>query len=227
VTGAGLAGVAALGLAVGVGLDLVVTRIPHRRPVLAAGARRELRPGRAALLGALCAALFAGVAARVHDSWALPAFLVLAAALPALALIDLEHLRLPNRIVYPVTAAVAALLALGSLADDDLGALTRALAAGACSFGAFLVLHLLSPRSLGFGDVKLVFVLGLALGWLGWGELAGGMFLAFLSGAVVGLALVVLAGRDRRAHLSFGPFLAAGTLAVVVWGDAILGWSGG
>ena len=50
------------------------------------------------------------------------------------------------------------------------------------------MLHLVSPRSMGFGDVKLSFTLGLALGVLGWGEMVLGLFLGFLYGAVIGLS---------------------------------------
>ncbi len=177
--------------------------------------------GRAARV-AVIAVLVVGVTARLHDSWALPAFLVLAAALPLLAWIDFERLVLPNRIVYPLTLAVAALLTLASFGDHDPAALGRALVGGVVAFAALLVLHLLSPSGMGFGDVKLAFVLGLALAWLGWGELVVGFFLAFLYGAVVGFALVALRRRERRDHIPFGPFLAAGALTAVLCGDAIL-----
>ena len=86
------------------------------------------------------------------------------------------------------------------------------------------VLHLVSPRSMGFGDVKLAFVLGLVLGWLGWSELVLGLLGGFLAGAVVGVALIALRHRGRKDHLPFGPFLAFGTLVVLLWGDVILRW---
>jgi leader peptidase (prepilin peptidase) / N-methyltransferase len=224
VSAALVAGSALLGTVVGTGLDLVITRVPRRQRLLAAGAHLDLRPRRAGLLAVACGALFAGTAARLDDSWALPAFLVLAAALVALSLIDLEHFLLPNRIVYPLAGAIVLLLALGALCDGDGGALLRALLGGVVAFVALAVLHLLSPRSMGFGDVKLAFVLGLALGWLGWGEVALGLFLAFLFGAVVGVALIALRRRGRKDHVPFGPFLAAGTMTAVLWGDAILDW---
>ena len=54
------------------------------------------------------------------------------------------------------------------------------------AFAIFFVLHLVSPRSMGFGDVKLSFTLGLSLGVLGWGDMVLGLFLGFLYGAVIG-----------------------------------------
>lgn len=213
---------AVLGLVAGLGVDIAVTRVPEKVPVLAPGVRDELRPRRAALLAVVCAALLGGVAMRLHDSWALPAFLVLAAALVALSLIDLRHLILPNRIVYPLAIATPVLLAVGAIGDRDGGAFLRSLLGGVVGFAAMFVLHVLSPRSMGFGDVKLSFVLGLALGWLGWGQLVLGLFLAFLYGAVVGVVLMVLRRRGRKDQVPFGPFLAAGMLTAVLWGEAIL-----
>ena len=217
---------ALLGVPVGMAIDVVVTRVPQRLPVLGADARAAIQYRRAGVLAVVCAALFAGVAARLADSWALPAYLVLTAGLVALSLIDLEHYLLPNRIVYPLAVAVLALLTIGAVGEGDGGAMVRALLGGVASFVTLGVLHLASPRSMGFGDVKLAFVLGLALAWLGWGELVLGLFLGFLYGAVVGLALMALRVRGRKDHVPFGPFLAAGTLTAVLWGDAILRWYG-
>jgi leader peptidase (prepilin peptidase)/N-methyltransferase len=220
-------GSALLGVPAGVAIDVVVTRVPQRLPVFGGDPRAAIRRPRAGFLAVTCAALFAGMAARLGDSWALPAYLVLTAGLVALALIDLEHYLLPNRIVYPLTVAVLALLTLGSVGDGDGNALVRALLGGTAAFAALGVLHVASPRSMGFGDVKLAFVLGLALGWLGWGELLLGLFLGFLYGAVVGVTLMALRLRGRKDHVPFGPFLAAGTLTAVLWGDAILRWYDG
>lgn len=214
---------AVAGLLIGLALEVVVDRVPRRQP-LGAWSRRDVDPTRAAILAGLTVALFAGLAVRYHDSWVLPAFLVLAAGLVALSVIDLEHFLLPNRIVYPLAAGTLALLTVAALGDDAWGALGRALLGGVVAMVALGVLHLVSPRSMGFGDVKLAFVLGLVLGWLGWSELVLGLFCGFLAGAVVGLALIVLRHRGRKDHLPFGPFLAFGTLVVLLWGDVILHW---
>jgi leader peptidase (prepilin peptidase)/N-methyltransferase len=183
-----------------------------------------LHPARAALLAGVTVALFVGLAVRYHDSWALPAFLALAAGLVALSVIDLEHFLLPNRIVYPLAVAILVLLALAAVGDDAWAAFGRALLGGVVAMLALGALHLVSPRSMGFGDVKLAFVLGLVLGWLGWSELVLGLFCGFLAGALVGLGLIVLRHRGRKDHLPFGPFLAFGTLVVLLWGDVILRW---
>ncbi len=211
------------GLLVGAGLEVVIDRVPQREP-LPRWSRRDLNATRAAAVAGITAALFAGLALRYHDSWALPAFLGVTAGLVALSVIDFEHFLLPNRIVYPLAVVTVALLTAAALGDDAWGALGRAVLGGAVAMLALGLLHLVSPRSMGFGDVKLAFVLGLALGWLGWGELVLGLFCGFLAGAIVGGVLIVLRRRGRKDHLPFGPFLAFGTLVAVLWGDVILRW---
>ena len=222
-TAAVVAVCAGAGLFVGLGIEVVVDRLPQREPV-DGWSRRNLNPGRAALLTALTVALFVGLAVRYHDSWVLPAFLVLAAGLVALSVIDLEHFLLPNRIVYPLAIGTLGLLALAALGDDAWAAFGRAILGGVAAAVALGALHLASPRSMGFGDVKLAFVLGLVLGWLGWSELVLGLFCGFLAGAVVGLALIAARHRGRKDHMPFGPFLAFGTLVVLLWGDVMLRW---
>lgn len=170
------------------------------------------------------AVLFAAVGARFAHSWALPAYLVLAGALIALSAIDLEHYLLPNRILYPVDGAAIVLLALASGLEHDWGAFVRALIAGAVAFAIFFVIHLVSPRGMGFGDVRLAFLLGLCLGWLGWGEVEGGLFAGFLYGSVIGLVLIAVKVRGRRQQIPFGPFLAAGAMTFVLFGAPIVDW---
>lgn len=225
---AGLVAVCTLaGFVVGAWLELVVARVPERVPITGAptfgpdaiGWRR-----RPVVLAVVTAAVFGVITARFQADWALPAFLVFGAALVALTAIDLETYLLPNRIVYPLAGSGVVLLGLAALVAREGNDFVRALAGGAVGFGAFVVLHLVSPRALGFGDVKLAFVLGLYLGWLGWGELVLGFFLGFLYGAIVGLVLLVTRVRGRKDPVPFGPFLAAGALTAAVWGAPILDW---
>ena len=214
---------AAVGLVTGLVLEVIIDRVP-KREVLSTWTPQEMRATRAAAVAGITAVLFAGLALRYHDSWVLPAFLALATGLVALSAIDLEHFLLPNRIVYPLALATLALLTLAAVGDGAWDALGRAVLGGVAGMVTLGVLHLASPRSMGFGDVKLAFVLGLALGWLGWGELVLGLFCGFLAGALVGVALIALRRRGRKDHLPFGPFLAFGTLFALLWGDVVLRW---
>jgi leader peptidase (prepilin peptidase)/N-methyltransferase len=214
------------GLAVGWFADPVITRVPLKLPVRGAPGDGEppRRPYRRVAVTLLCGGLSGALAAVYHDSWVLAAYLVLGVALVVLSVIDLETFLLPNRIVYPLGFVSVGLFAVAAAGDDDWHAYTRALLAGVIAFVVFFVLHLVSPRGMGFGDVKLSFILGLALGWLGWGELFVGLFLGFLYGAVIGIALIVARTRGRRQPLPFGPFLAAGTLTGILVGTAIVDW---
>ncbi|MBV8388135.1 MAG: prepilin peptidase, partial [Acidimicrobiia bacterium] len=83
---------------------------------------------------------------------------------------------------------------------------------------------LISPRGMGFGDVRLSFLLGLFLGWLDLRHVFLGVFVGFLLGSIVGLVLMALRRRGRRDHIPFGPFLAAGAVIAVLFGTSILGW---
>lgn len=211
------------GVVVGLCLEVVVEQV-HRRAPLTSWDRNDLHPARAAVITGLTVTLFTGLAVRYDDSWVLPAFLVVTAGLIALSVIDFEQFLLPNRIVYPLAMATLGLLIVAAVGDDAWDAFGRAFLGGVAAMAALGVLHLVSPRSMGFGDVKLAFVLGLVLGWLGWSEVVLGLFCGFLVGAVVGVALIVLRHRHRKDHLPFGPFLAFGTLVVLLWGDVVLRW---
>jgi leader peptidase (prepilin peptidase)/N-methyltransferase len=219
-----------VGLGVGALLPIVIERVPaheglRRAPFPEVRASLATPAGIALVVGT--GAVWAATGLRFADSAALPSFLVLGAALLALSVIDLRHFLLPNRIIYPVTAACLVLLGLAAAIDSDWEAFGRALACAAGAFVVFVVLHVVSPRAMGFGDVRLSFLLGLNLGWLGVGEVVLGLLLGFLYGAVVGLGLLVTRTRSRRDHIPFGPFLAAGALTALLAGEAILDWYSG
>jgi leader peptidase (prepilin peptidase)/N-methyltransferase len=128
-----VAGCSILGLVVGWFLDPVITRVPRKQPVFGPPAADEAPTSstRRIFVTVLTGALFGATAARFDDTWLLPAYLVLTGALIALAVIDLETYLLPNRIVYPLTFAMLALLAAGTALDGDFSAYLRGLAAAA------------------------------------------------------------------------------------------------
>ncbi len=168
------------------------------------------------------AALFVLAALRFGASWELPAFLFLACVAVLLAVIDLQHHLLPNRVVVLSVGIGAALLLLAAVPGQEWAALLRAVLGAVVLFAVFLILALISPRSLGMGDVKLSGLLGLYLGWLGWGALVVGAAAGFVIQAL--LALVLLAGRriGLRGELPFGPAMLAGAALAIGWSDALL-----
>ncbi len=209
--------VAALaGLLAGVLVNRAAGRFPWPRP---ASVSAVLGPGRPAHrppvvevgTAALCAL------AALRPGWDLPAFLVLAVAGVLLAVVDLRHRLLPDRVVLPSIALVAALLALAAAADGAWPDLLRALLGAAALFAGFLVLALVAPGQLGMGDVKLAALIGLPLGWLGWPAVLLGALAAFLVQAVAALALLAARRVTLRSSLPFGPAMLLGAaLAVAV-----------
>ena len=89
------------------------------------------------------------------------------------------------------------------------------MAAGAVAFTVACALAALSPEALGFGDVKLLGLLGLLLGWFGWGVLLAGVFLGLLAGAVLSLVLLAARRAGWRTALPFGPPLLTGAALAV------------
>ena len=168
------------------------------------------------------AALFAAVTARIGFNWDLPAYLVLFASLLALACIDVERLVLPKLIVYPTLALVAALLLLAAGVTGHWHDLLSAGIYGAGWFVAFFALNLLNPRYLGFGDVRLAPVLGMALGWLGWKYVILGFFAANLFGAVIGVWLIATKKARLDQQVPYGVFLALGTAFAVLVGPDVV-----
>jgi len=182
------------------------------------------RSARYAVVQVLTAAAFVGVGLRFGADWAVPAYLVFVTSLLAVSVIDLERHIIPNRIVYPTIFVSVPLLALAALAQGEPGRLARALMGAGLAWGALFVIHLVSPAGMGFGDVRLSFVLGLFLGWLDLRSVLTGLFLGFLLGSVLGVLLVALRLRHRRDHIPFGPFLAAGAVLTVLFGNSLTGW---
>ncbi|MFI9383209.1 prepilin peptidase [Kutzneria sp. NPDC052558] len=153
--------------------------------------------------------LLALTVVRIPPS-SLPAYLYFVAVGVALAVIDLERRRLPNLVVLPSYAVVAALLAVSSLWRHDFWPLARAGVGAVLLLVFFLVLATVQPSGLGLGDVKLAGLVGIALGYLSWSALLFGCFTGILLGGVAGLALTIR-GR-RKATIAYGPFLIAGAL---------------
>ena len=174
------------------------------------------------LIEVACAGLFAGTAARIGGHWYLPAYLILTASLLALAMIDLEHMVLPRKIVYPSLIGVALFLTLGAAVEHDWRRLLIAAFYALGWFALFFLLNLLSPRALGFGDVRLAPMLGLGLGWFGPRYVILGFFVANLVGAVVGVTLIALKKMKRDQPIPYGVFLALGTAIALFAGPLLL-----
>ena len=163
----------------------------------------------------------AGTGAVVAGLLTLAAFLYLTAITIALALIDLDTHRLPNAIVLPSYAVGLVLLGAAALVAGDPMALLRAVIGAAALYVFYLILALVYPGGMGFGDVKLAGVLGLYLGYLGWAPLVIGAFAAFLLGGLFALVLVVTRRAGRGSGIPFGPWMLAGAWLGILAGPTI------
>ncbi|GEL97154.1 prepilin peptidase [Cellulomonas terrae] len=171
--------------------------------------------------------LFALTAWFTGVSWVLPALLYLVAIAVALALIDIDTKRLPDAIVLPSYAVGLVLLTLASWnpgGEPDWAALTRALIGAAALFTVYFVMIIVYPAGIGFGDVKLAGVLGLYLGWFGWGSLLIGWFAAFLLGGVYAVGLIVAGRAGRKSGIPFGPWMLLGALVGIAVGEQVWAW---
>lgn len=146
----------------------------------------------------------------------LPAFLGLVLLGVALAIADIRHGRLPDVMVAVLAVSGLALLGVAAFVHHDVGDLLRGISAAAATGGALLVLALLWPAELGFGDVKVGGVLGLYLGWLGWPQVILGVVMGFLLAAAFAVGLLLTGRRTLRDNLPLGPFLVAGAWLIII-----------
>jgi leader peptidase (prepilin peptidase)/N-methyltransferase len=162
------------------------------------------------------AAGFAVMALRFGLSPVLPAYWLLAALAVVLTVIDLQHRRLPDPLTLPAYPATVVLLGAAALAVPG-GArhFLGALAGMAVAWLIFVLLALVYPAGLGWGDVKLSGVLGLYLGWLGAAAVAAGLLGAFVLAALTGLGLIVAGKATRKTQIPFGPFMLASAIVVI------------
>jgi leader peptidase (prepilin peptidase) / N-methyltransferase len=154
---------------------------------------------------------------------ALPMWLYLGVAGVVLAYVDWRTRLLPTRLIAPSYAVVVASAVLASALSGDWAALGRAGLGWLVAGGLFFALWFVYPKGMGYGDVRLSGVLGIALGWLGWAELVVGVYAGFLLGAVGGGLLALLRVVDRRRY-PFGPFMLVGAVVGVLAGPPFGAW---
>jgi leader peptidase (prepilin peptidase) / N-methyltransferase len=234
-----------VGLVVGSFLNVVVARLPQRRslwgprsacPGCGAGIawhdnipllsfvvlRGRCRacgmtiPWRYPLIEAITAGLFVVAYAAFGVSAGLVPALILLSALVVITFIDLEHQIIPDVITLPgIVTGVAANLATGAVPWGD--SVIGALAAG----GLFFAIILASGGGMGGGDMKLAAMLG---AFLGWQLTLVAIFLAVVGGGAVAIAVLGAGRVGRKDPIPFGPFLAVGGAAALLWGPRLLTW---
>jgi leader peptidase (prepilin peptidase)/N-methyltransferase len=151
----------------------------------------------------------------------LVAWFILAVSGAVLGYIDTRTRYLPSAIIWPTYVLVGVALLVGAAATGEWDALRRAVIAGAVGFAGFYLMWRVFPQGVGFGDVRLSGLLGLALGWIGWGELVAGLYLGFFLGAVIGIVLRAARVLQRKQMFPFGPFMLVGALLGVLVGGPL------
>jgi leader peptidase (prepilin peptidase)/N-methyltransferase len=144
----------------------------------------------------------------------------------ALTGIDMDHQLLPDNITLPLMwAGLLAAVAIGPVAGAAVPVSPRDALIGAMAgyVSLWLVFHafklVTGKEGMGYGDFKLFAALG---AWLGWKVLPLVIVLSAATGALLGILMIALQGRDRRAPMPFGPYLAAAGWLAMMYGDSLL-----
>jgi leader peptidase (prepilin peptidase) / N-methyltransferase len=200
---------AGAGFALGWPMEWLIQRFPTGKGTAPSVRRKWVVAG-------VTAAIFAGLAYHIglHPRL-VPALLLTALVVPAAA-IDLKHRIIPDAINLPGAVLVYA-TAVAAQPDRWAELLIGGLA-GLLFLGAAWVV---SPKGMGLGDVKMVLMIGLALG-----KFVGvALFAAFCLSLVPSLGLLLVKGlRARKIGFPFGPFLAFGAIVALMWGPQIWDW---
>jgi leader peptidase (prepilin peptidase)/N-methyltransferase len=159
--------------------------------------------------------------------WQAGAALLLTWALLALSMIDIDHQLLPDAITLPFLW-LGLLLSLFPVFVDMRASLVGAIAGYLSLWIVYQLFKLVTGKEgMGFGDFKLLALLG---AWMGWQSLPLIVLLSSAVGAVLGGTMIILQGRGRHQPIPFGPYLAIAGWIALLWGDRIssayLRWSG-
>jgi leader peptidase (prepilin peptidase)/N-methyltransferase len=147
-------------------------------------------------------------------------FLIISCFLIIIFIYDLKHYLIPDQVTY---SAIALAFLYNLLNIQYLMSNTIYAALGASGF--FLLIYLISSGQwLGFGDVKLAFLMGL---FLGFPNILVALFLSFFIGAIVGLLLIAKGKKTLKSEVPFGPFLAIGTITAFLYGQQLIDWYSG
>jgi len=162
--------------------------------------------------------LVAAAAAVAPDVWTAILLGALVSMLPAIAVIDLEHRIIPNRMMYPSLLVFPALVLLAWALGGEVDPIRALL--GALAYGGGLLVVAAVSGGMGFGDVKLATVIGIALGGLGLRYVAVAAAAGILAGGVAAAGALAL-GRGRKSAIPFGPAIALGAIVSVLVGEQI------
>lgn len=221
-----------LGICVGSFLNVLIDRLPRGKNVITGRSvcdhcRKTLRWFE--LIPLLSWALQGGRCRRCHKklSWQYPivelataagfifippSYWIILSSLLVIFVADLKYQIIPDSMI--VVGVIGVIGAIGVIGENILAGV------GASVFFLFLWL-VTHGRAMGLGDVKFAFLMGLLLGFPG---VIVACYLAFLTGAGMGVILILLRKKGLKSKIAFGPFLILGTCVTLVWGPQIIEW---
>jgi leader peptidase (prepilin peptidase)/N-methyltransferase len=202
-------------VALGPWLAHTAVRLARRDPAVRA------TPVRIGTTTALLAGLLVGAGELTGLRPATGALAWAAGAAVVLGAVDLLSHRLPDRVTYPALGVVGTALLADAAVEGTWGALLRAVAAAGVAAALGGLGWLVSPQGFGLGDAKLLGLLGLVLGWFGWGVLLAGVFLGLLTGALLSVLLLLTRRVGWRTAIPFGPPLLVGAVLALAVGAAV------
>jgi leader peptidase (prepilin peptidase)/N-methyltransferase len=145
--------------------------------------------------------------------------------------IDWEHQLILNKITYPAGVIALVLLGIDSIFPEagileylkmvPQPSILSGLIGGGIAFTFFLIIFLINPRGMGMGDIKLVAVIGLAMG-IPFSVIA--LLIGILIGGVVAIIMLALRKKGRKDVIAYGTFLAMGPILMLLWGSEIWHW---
>ena len=141
--------------------------------------------------------------------------IILCSVLIVISFIDIDFRIIPNAIVLPF-----AMVGLAISIISDLPGWWMPLAYSAGAFLFMLVIHLIYPKGMGMGDVKLSLMIGAFL----IKDVIAALFLGFLAGSIYGVSLIIIKRRKLKQAIPFGPFISLGSVVSLFWGNNILKW---
>ena len=130
--------------------------------------------------------------------------------------IDLEHHLVLNRVIYP--AIIVALLAIPITPNHDV---VKLVGGGAIGFGVLFLIAFIYPAGMGMGDVKLATFIGLVVGFP---AVFAALLVSFVAGGLVGGGLLLTGLKGRKDPIPFAPFLVAGGMVAMLYGQQIIDW---
>lgn len=180
--------------------------------------RKRITP-RYFIVELLTALIFGSLYLRFGISGEFFVYLFLCSSLVAVAFIDFENQIIPDKITYP--GIVLGLLLNARGLPHSFERLRLSLLGIVLGGGLLYLIALASRGNMGGGDIKLGAMLG---AFLGWRYALLSLFGAFLFGSLVGIALIILKMKTRKDYIPFGPYMVAGAIVSIFWGERIIDW---